>query len=199
MVDLGHGVNMKKEIIISGYGGQGVILSALLLCNAAMKQGDFVTFFPSYGAEMRGGTANSQIIISDNPIGSPVIKNPDILICFNELSYKRFCSKVKKQGLVFPNISLFVPDKDVDIENVEMPANKLAEECGSALAMNMIMLGALAQRTEIVKIENLINSVPQVLTEKKQNLWDINIKAIKCGAEFLRMHAFTHSRVHAST
>src|SRR3989339_2052550 len=100
---------MKKEIIISGYGGQGVMLAGTLICYAGMKENKFVTFFPSYGAEMRGGTANCQVIVSDEPIGAPIVYFPDILISFNKSSYDKFSPRIGEEGLVFVNSSLYKP------------------------------------------------------------------------------------------
>lgn len=177
---------MKQEIIISGFGGQGVMLAGTLLCHAGMREGKFVTFFPSYGAEIRGGTANCQVIISDNPVGSPVVNNPDILISFNKLSYNKFSSRVKKGGSILANTSLYKPEEQDDIEILGVPANNLAEKCGSILALNMVMLGALVSKKRILKLKSILNSIPEILTEKKKKLWEINRKAAEAGFSYLQ-------------
>ncbi|MFC2061764.1 2-oxoacid:acceptor oxidoreductase family protein [Elusimicrobiota bacterium] len=176
---------MKNKIIISGFGGQGVMLSGTLLCHAGMLENKFVTFFPSYGAEMRGGTANCQVIISDQTIGAPVVKNPDILVSFNKPSFSKFSSKVKSGGLILANSSLYQPEKISSIEIAEIPANDLAEQCGSVLVLNLVMLGALASKTGILKLESITQSVPEVLSKKK-NLWEINKKALEAGFDYLK-------------
>lgn len=177
---------MKKEIIISGFGGQGVMLAGTLLCHAGMRENKFVTFFPSYGAEIRGGTANCQVIISENPVGSPVVYNPDILISFNELSYKKFSVKVKKGGSIFVNTSLYTPELKNGLETIQIPASELAEKCGSSLVLNIIMVGALIAKNKIVELTSLIDSIPDVLTEKKKKLWELNKKAARVGFNYIQ-------------
>lgn len=175
---------MKQEIIISGFGGQGVMLAGTLLCYAGIKEGRFVTSFPSYGAEMRGGTANCQVIISDCHIGTPIVYNPDTLISFNKLSFDRFYSKVKNGGIIFVNSSLHTPPKKDDTPIFEIPANNLAEECGSVLTLNIVMLGAFISKTALLKLESIIDSIPEVLTEKKKHLWQLNKKAAEAGFNY---------------
>lgn len=177
---------MREEIIISGFGGQGVMLAGTLLCHAGMREGKFVTFFPSYGAEMRGGTANCQVIISDNPIGSPMVSKPDILISFNKPSYDKFSSRVKKGGAILANTSLYTPAGRAGVEILEVPANNLAEKCGSALALNMVMLGAFVSKKSILEIESILSSIPEILTEKKKKLWEVNSKAARAGFSHLQ-------------
>ena len=172
---------MKTEIIISGFGGQGIMLAGTVLCNAGMKQGKFVTFFPSYGAEMRGGTANCQVIISDELIGNPIVYKPDILLAFNKPSFDKFLPYVKDSGCIFVNSSLYKPEKINNIEIIEVPANNIAEECGSALVLNMVMLGAMAGNKNILDINNILEVIPEVLTESKKKFWDLNKQAVELG------------------
>lgn len=172
---------MRQEIIISGFGGQGVMLAGMMLCSAAVRENKNTTFFPSYGAEMRGGTANCQVIISDEQIGSPIVYDPDVLIALNDHAFDRFATKVKKDGMVLANISLFNP-RDIDGVNiVKVNGNELAEECGSAVLLNMIMLGVVTRITSLVDIKSLEDSIPELLTEKKKNFWPMNIKALDKG------------------
>ncbi|MBN2406956.1 MAG: 2-oxoacid:acceptor oxidoreductase family protein [Elusimicrobia bacterium] len=176
---------MKKGIIISGFGGQGVMLAGNILCRAGMKEDKFVTFFPSYGAEMRGGTANCQVIISDTHIGAPVVQYPDILLSFNKPSYVKFSPRVKKEGRILVNSSLYKPEENPGPELIGIPANDIARECGSPIVLNMVMIGAFAAGTKILGIGSVKDSVPEVLTEKKKNLWDINIRAVEAGYNYL--------------
>lgn len=175
---------MKTETIISGFGGQGVMLAGTLLCYAGLKEDKSVTFFPSYGAEIRGGTANCQVIISDNPIGSPVVSIPDILVSFNKQSYDRFSPKVKFAGTIIANTSIFDPQTPEKINLIGIPANNIAEKCGASVFMNMVMIGALIKTTGILQLESAINSIPEVLSHKKKDLWEANGQAIKAGYNY---------------
>lgn len=177
---------MKQKIIISGFGGQGVMLAGTLLCYAGMREGKYVTFFPSYGAEIRGGTANCQVIISKEPIGAPVVYNPDILIALNKPSFERFLPKVIEGGTILANTSLYSAKSNGMAAILEIPSNNIAEDCGSVLASNIVMLGALAAKSDLIDINSLINSIPDVLTEKKRKLWDLNKKAANKGFSYCR-------------
>ncbi len=174
---------MKKKIIISGYGGQGVMVAGTLLCQAGIHENRNVTFFPSYGAEMRGGTANCHVIISDTPIGSPIIDKPDVLIAFNEPSFLKFSSRVIENGIILANTSLFNP-KSTNNKIIEIPANNLAEDCGNILALNMVMAGALIKQDPFLEINSILNTIPTVLTQKKEKLWDLNKKAATAGYNY---------------
>ncbi|MGM0441394.1 MAG: 2-oxoacid:acceptor oxidoreductase family protein [Elusimicrobiota bacterium] len=177
---------MNKKIIISGFGGQGVLFTGTLLCQAGMEEGKHVTFFPSYGAEMRGGTANCQVIISDSPIGSPAVASPHILLSFNKPSFLKFSDKVKENGIIAVNSSLFKPENlPAKVNTIKIPANELAEECGSHLVMNAIMLGALMENTRILKFSSLIKAVPALLTGKKKKFIKINKKALQKGKTYV--------------
>ncbi len=161
------------------------MLAGTLLCQAGMEEGRYVTFFPSYGAEMRGGTANCQVILSDSPIGAPVVYEPEILLAFNRPSWERFAPKVRENGLILNNSSLFqVSSPGGGVEVFEVPANRIAEECGSVIATNTVMLGALAARSAIIKLEGITASVREILKEKKQQVIDLNVKAAEEGYRF---------------
>ncbi len=175
---------MRKEIIISGFGGQGIMLAGTILCYAGMRDGKHVTTFPSYGAEMRGGTANCKVIISTKPIGSPVIYNPDILLSFNKPSWNKFAPKIKENGVAIINSSLFKPDQEEETRPLEIPANEIAEKSGSVIAANTVMLGALSAKTEIVSMENLEKAICDSLGGKKKSLIEMNIAAARRGYEY---------------
>lgn len=163
------------------------MLAGTLLCQAGMKEGRYVTFFPSYGAEMRGGTANCQVILSDSPIGAPVVYEPDILLAFNRPSWERFSPKVRENGLTLNNSSLFSATGSGEGPEVfEVPANRIAEECGSVIATNTVMLGALAARSAIVKLEGITSAVKELLKGKKQRVIDLNVKAAEEGYRFAK-------------
>jgi 2-oxoglutarate ferredoxin oxidoreductase subunit gamma len=131
-----------EEIIIAGFGGQGVILSGKLLAQAAMKAGKEVTFMPSYGAEVRGGTANSMVVIADTPIACPVIGSPDSLIAMNKASLDKFAPRIKTGGLLVMNSSLIdgTPQLDDTIEIIGVPADEIAVQLGSSKVTNMVAL-----------------------------------------------------------
>lgn len=175
---------MKSGVIISGYGGQGVMLAGKILCEAAMREDKYVTFFPSYGAEMRGGTANCQIIISTETIGAPVVECPDILLSLNAPSLDKFYPKLERpDGTAIVNSSLLsgeLPSEDI----FSIPANRLAIKSGNVRAANMVMLGAASKLSEIVSIESLQKALSDALPRKKKNLLEININALKSGYDF---------------
>jgi 2-oxoglutarate ferredoxin oxidoreductase subunit gamma len=172
---------MRKEIIISGYGGQGIMFLGNLLAQAGMIENKNVTFYPSYGAEIRGGTANCQVIISDDLIGAPIVSNLNILVALNEPSYKKFSPRVVKSGMIFANTSLFKPEEKQNIELVKIDANKVAEQCGSILSANMVMLGVLVSQTGILNKNSIIKSIDYMLSAKKKSMLDINVKAFNEG------------------
>ena len=178
---------MNEQIIIAGFGGQGVLAMGKMLAEAALAEGREVSWLPSYGPEMRGGTSNVSVNVSDQPIGSPVIGSGDAtcVVVFNMPSLTKFESYVKPGGLILVNSTLI--SKKVartDITAVYVPANKIAEELGNPRVANMVMLGAYLAKTHIVKGESLINFVKEIFGEKQPHLVELNKKAIEKGAEF---------------
>jgi 2-oxoglutarate ferredoxin oxidoreductase subunit gamma len=173
---------MTAKVIMAGFGGQGVVLMGTLLSYSAMVQGKHTTFFPSYGAEMRGGTANCSVIVSDDEIPSPVVTQPDCIVAMNIASLDKFESRVKPGGTIFINSSLVKRDlgRD-DVEEVRIPANELAEELGSARAANMVMLGGVLKKTGAVELDSAIESLDSVLSERAMALLDVNKKALRKG------------------
>jgi len=170
---------MREEIIIAGSGGQGIMFFGNLLCNVAVSQNKHTTFFPSYGAEIRGGTANCSVIISDDEIGSPVISDPSILIVMNEQSHHRFSPKLKKGGLLFVNSSLVF---SVPPDAVQIPATEIAIQAGDVRAANMVMLGKFIKETKIFPVAAVNNIIKKVL-ENKKNLLEINLSAFMRGTQ----------------
>ncbi len=174
---------MRQEVIISGFGGQGVIKAGVLLAAAAMREDKRCTHFPSYGAEMRGGTANCSVIVSTDEIASPIINEPDTVIAMNEPSLDKFEPRLKKGGLLIYNSSLISkkPSRN-DIEIVPVPANEIAEKLGTLKCANMVVIGAYASKTKAVSLESIKSSLPAVFAGKEKFL-TINKNALDKGAQ----------------
>lgn len=175
---------MTTKTIMAGFGGQGVVLMGTLLTYTAMIEGKHTTFFPSYGAEMRGGTANCSVIVSDREIASPIVNQPDCVVAMNIASLNKFESRVKPGGIIFVNSSLI--DKKVDrddVTEIRVAANEIAEDLGNARAANMVMLGGVAKKTGVVNLESLGGCLEKVLSERGMPLLDLNKKALKRGFE----------------
>jgi len=178
---------MYLEVIIAGFGGQGVMLMGETICEAATTMGINATFFPSYGPEMRGGTANCNVIVSDKVIASPVLATSMNIIVMNKPSLDKFENKVKEKGILFVNSSLI--DREVtrnDIEVVKVPANEIAEKLGNSVVANMVMLGAFLEKTKVIPIDKVKYVVEKFLSEKKKELIDINFKALDEGANLIK-------------
>jgi len=175
---------MTTRVIMAGFGGQGVVLMGTLLSYSAMVQGKHTTFFPSYGAEMRGGTANCSVIVSDIEIPSPVVNEPDCVIAMNIASLDKFESRVRPGGVLFVNSSL-VKKKVArdDIEEIRVPANEIAEGLGAARAANMVMLGCVLKKTGAVAVDSAVKSLEKVLSERAMALLEVNKKALQRGFE----------------
>ena len=176
---------MKEEIVFAGFGGQGIMLMGKALSYAAMNNGKFVTWMPSYGAEVRGGTAHSMVVISDTSVASPIVKEPSICVVMNKPSLKKFETKIKPKGLLIINKSLVEDDcgrKDIDI--LELPATNMAFKLGSVRIANMIALGALLAKRSILPIQSLIESLKDVIPKSRQNMLSINESAIRKGYEY---------------
>ena len=175
---------MYQGIRISGFGGQGVVSAGVLLAQAGMMEGKAVSFFPSYGAEMRGGTANCSVVVSTDEVSTPIVSTPDTVIVFNEPSLAKFEPMVKPGGLLIINSSL-VNSKATrtDIKVLYVPCNEVADELGNAKIMNMVALGAFAEHTRAVSIAAIARALPRVYTKLKPEVIELNIKALKRGAE----------------
>jgi len=177
-----------EEVIIAGFGGQGIILAGRLLAQTAMKAGKEVTFMPSYGAEMRGGTANSMVIIADEPIASPLVGTPDSAIIMNKASLKKFAPRIKAGGLLIMNSSLIdtEPQLDESIDVLAVPADDIAVELGSQKSANMVAIGAYLQRRGLFSPDAAVNSLPNVLAERYHKTLPLNTNALRKGAEFAK-------------
>ena len=176
------GALMTTRVIVAGFGGQGVVLMGTLLSYSAMVEGKHTTFFPSYGAEMRGGTANCSVIVSDDEIPSPVVNEPDCMIAMNIASLDKFESRVRPGGMLFVNSSLVKRRvaRD-DIEEIRVSVNEIAEELGAARAANMVMLGCVLKKTGAVAVESAVKSLEKVLSERAMVFLDVDKKALQRG------------------
>ena len=176
---------MQTEIIIAGFGGQGVLFAGKLLAYAAMHEGLEVTWFPSYGPEMRGGTANCTVIISDEEIGSPQVRNPKAAIVMNQPSLDKYEPLVQSGGYLIVNTSLVnraAQRKDVHV--LAIPGTQEAEKLGDKRLANMVLLGGLVQDAGFVPLKSVEAALKESSSEKQKNLLELNIKALKKGAEF---------------
>jgi 2-oxoglutarate ferredoxin oxidoreductase subunit gamma len=173
---------MYQGVIMSGFGGQGIVSAGILLAYSGMVDGKHVTFFPAYGAEMRGGTANCSVVVSSDEVASPVVSSPDSVIAMNEPSLLKFEPVLEPAGLLLINKSLVASQsKRDDVNAVTIDANKLAEEIGTVKCANMVMLGALINHTQAVSLENIIKTLPKVFPRAKKEMIDINVEALKKG------------------
>jgi len=174
---------MQTEIKFAGFGGQGILLSAKLLAYAAMKQGFFVAWVPSYGPEMRGGTAYCTVVIGDKRIGSPIIKNPTHLVAMNRPSLEKFANDVKPGGVILINSSL-IPTRSerTDIIELIVPANDSAIKVGSVKCANIIALSAFAAKAKVVDMEVLRHCVMEEFSAKPKII-PLNMKAFDEGVD----------------
>jgi len=176
---------MQTEIVISGFGGQGVLFAGQVLAYAAMDSGREVTWIPSYGPEMRGGTANCTVIISDEEIGSPLVRNPKAAIVLNLPSLDRYESEVASGGVLVANASLINKGPTrTDIKNVFIPANEIAEGLGNRRLLNMVALGAMLAHLPVLPLEAIEQALEDHLPERHKKLLPVNFKALREGAKF---------------
>ncbi len=176
---------MQNEIIIAGFGGQGVLFAGQLLAYAAMDEGKAVTWIPSYGPEMRGGTANCTVIISDEEIGSPLVSHPQAVIAMNRPSMDKYEPMVKPGGVLVVNTSM-VDRKATrkDIRVVEVDANAVAEKLADKRLSNMVLLGALLSQLPVLPAEAIEKALKAHLPERHHKLLPQNYEALHEGARF---------------
>lgn len=173
---------MQIEIIISGFGGQGALFAGQLLAYCALDNNKHVTWFPSYGPEMRGGTAHCTVIISEVEIGSPLVKNPTAAIVMNLPSLDKYEPLIKPGGLLVINSSLVdrSPDR-TDMDVLEIPANEIAEEIGNRRLVNLVLIGALLQRLPIFTVETVRASLDKHIPDRHRDMLQLNLTALKRG------------------
>lgn len=175
-----------EELIVAGFGGQGVLSLGMTLAYAGMVEGKEISWMPSYGPEMRGGTANCITILSEDKISSPIISLFDSAIVLNQPSMEKFAPRVKAGGLLlYESGNIFNPSARSDIEIIGIPASTEALLMKNAKIMNMIMLGAYLQLKPIVKIESIMEAIKKVLPEKYHHLLGINQQALEKGSSLV--------------
>lgn len=175
---------MQEEIIIAGFGGQGVLSMGQILCYSGVMENKEVSWMPSYGPEMRGGTANCIAIISDTKISSPILTKFDTVIALNQPSLEKFESAVKPGGLLIYEASTILnPPTRKDIDIIPIEAANEATKLKNSKVMNMIVLGAFLQKKPIIKMENIIEGIKKVLPERYHHLIPLNKQALEKGME----------------
>ena len=180
-------MNMKKELIIAGFGGQGVLSMGKILAYSGLMEGKEVSWMPSYGPEQRGGTANVTVIVSDDRISSPIVNSYDCAIILNQPSLEKFESRVKSGGiLIFDGYGITTPPTRSDIAIYRIDGMDAAVEMNAAKTFNMIILGGLLKVTPIVKIENVLLGLKKSLPERHHHLIPMNETAIKKGMEIIQ-------------
>jgi 2-oxoglutarate ferredoxin oxidoreductase subunit gamma len=173
---------MQKEILIAGFGGQGVLFAGQVMAYAAMDTGHEVTWIPSYGPEMRGGTANCTVVISDEEIGSPLVKNPPAVVALNLPSFDKYENLVQLGGVVVVNESMVDRKAErKDITVIYVPGNEMAEACGNRRLLNMVMTGALLAAFPVLKMQDVKAALKAHLPAKHQRLIPNNFDAMEKG------------------
>lgn len=175
---------MNEQIILAGFGGQGVLLAGQVLAYSGMEEGKNVSWLPSYGPEMRGGTANCNVVISDDEVASPVVVEADCVVVMNRPSMEQFESAVKPGGYLIINSDLIeIEPERVDINIIKIPANTLAEQAGNLKAANMVILGAYNACRNAVGNDTILKSLEKIMGERKKHLIPLNAKALELGRE----------------
>lgn len=180
---------MQNDVIMAGFGGQGILLIGKMLAYAGMHEGKEVSWLPSYGPEMRGGTCNCTVVISDRPVGSPVIQNPGAVLAMNLPSLEKFEQDVRPGGILLVNTSL-IERKSArdDIKVIEVPANAIAQDLGNPRGANMVALGAYVGATGAVSMEQVEAVVRQTFAAKPTVI-DVNLEALHKGYDLGREYA----------
>ena len=174
------------SILIAGFGGQGTLFAGKVLAHASLIKGLEVSWLPSYGPEMRGGTANCSVIVSDSPIGSPIVLNPDILIALNKPSFEKYEKVTVPGGRIFVDSTLVdIRSNRPDIEVCYVPASELAAKAvGNAGFANIVLIGKAISTTGLFAIDDLEVALKSIVPQGKQALLEANFKALRAGAEF---------------
>lgn len=173
---------MTSEVILAGFGGQGVLFAGKILAYSGLMDEKEVSWLPSYGPEMRGGTANCSVCVSDEPIGSPLVIQPDLLIAMNTPSFTKFISLVKPNGKVFIDSTMIEETSDrTDVSCYYVPATQLAADNNLSGMANIILLGKLIKETNIISLETVKKAMEKTIPPKKANLIESNMKAITIG------------------
>ncbi len=178
---------MTQEAIFSGFGGQGVLSMAKILAYAGMIENKEVCWMPSYGPEMRGGTANATVIVSDNPISSPVIATYDTVVALNQPSVEKFEARVKPGGHFFyDSTNILNPPTRKDIHIHAIPASEECVKLKNMKVMNILMLGAMVGATKVVDLETIIEALKKVLPERAHKTIPLNRQALEIGMSYIK-------------
>lgn len=175
---------MTTQILIAGFGGQGILFAGKFLANKGLLEGRQLSWLPSYGPEMRGGTANCSVVLSDEPVGSPIVNKPDVLIVMNLPSLDKYEDAVVPGGTIFVDSTLIARKvRREDVRVFYLPATQMAQANGIATLANMIMIGKVLKECDFTGVGNLEDAVRTVVSAKHADLFDVNLKALKLGYE----------------
>lgn len=176
---------MNKEILIAGFGGQGILFSGKFLAYEGLIDGKEVSWLPSYGPEMRGGTASCSVVLSDDPVGSPIVSNPDVLIAMNLPSLDKYENDTVSGGKIFVDSTLISRSVvRTDVSAYYIPATKMANDNGTPTLANMIILGKMIKETGIVAFDSAVEAMKKVVSAKHADLLEANINALKLGYNY---------------
>lgn len=176
---------MTTQLLIAGFGGQGVLFAGKFLAYKGLLEGRQVSWLPSYGPEMRGGTANCSVILSDDPVGSPIVSKPDVLIAMNLPSLDKYEDEVVPGGMIIVDSTLIERKvKRDDVKVCYIPSTALAQGIGAPTLANMIMVGKFIKESGAVAYDELESALKKVVSARHADLFDINLKAINCGYDY---------------
>ena len=177
---------MMNQILIAGFGGQGVLFAGKFLAYKGLIEGKQVSWLPSYGPEMRGGTANCSVIVGDEPIGSPIVNAPNTLVAMNLPSLQKYENAVVPGGLILVDSTLIAEQVTrTDVRVCYVPATKLANDSGFATLANMILMGKLLKESEDMSFDFTEDALKKVIPARKMDLLDVNLQALKTGYDFV--------------
>lgn len=172
-------------IIIAGFGGQGLLFAGKVLAYAGLIEGRQLSWLPSYGPEMRGGTANCNVILSDEPIGSPIVEHPNVLMVMNNPSLDKYEAALQPGGTAFVDATLIGRTLTrTDVNAVYVPSTQMAIDMGAPGLANMVLLGALVEKTGCARFESVEAALHKVVPARKANLFDVNMQALQAGREY---------------
>jgi 2-oxoglutarate ferredoxin oxidoreductase subunit gamma len=177
---------MTHRTIIAGAGGQGIMLLGKVLAQAAMREGMFVTFLPAYGAEVRGGTANCMVVISDAQIGSPLVQEADSLIVMNEPSLARFAPRISKKGTIFINSSMVSDETPAPAGSLRFPFMGISIGLGDIRVANMVALGCFCEKTKLIAVKSVMDIIDESTPGAKKEVGMLNKKALEAGSQLLK-------------
>lgn len=185
---------MLHEIIIAGFGGQGVLFAGQLLAYAALAEKKHVTWIPSYGPEMRGGTAHCTVIVSDEEIGSPLVRHPSAVLALNPPSHAKYAPLMQRGGVLLLDATLIEQRSDrTDLQEIALPAKAIADELGAPQIANMVMLGALLAATNVVALETLDRVLEEHVSAKHRQKLEANKMALRRGAAYVDARALAQA------